>query len=82
MNIVVETKTHEYYVLHVDVTDEMIRTDPWGHEWFPEIDMWCHETYGQQDMWGEPVVNGWKRMRNKYFFRDEDMLTMFRLVWG
>jgi hypothetical protein len=82
MNIIIEPPVSDYYIVQVDVTDAMLAEDPWGREWFPEIEAWCHQTLGQQDMWGEPVVTGWKRMRNKFFFADEDMLTMFKLVWG
>ena len=82
MNITVEHKIADYHILQVDVTENMPKGDLWGKDWFPEVDAWCYESFGAQDIWGEPVVNGWKRMRNKYFFRDEDMLTMFKLRFG
>ena len=59
----------------------MIAEDPWGRDWFPEIDQWCIDSFGEQDIWGEEPVNGWKRMRNKWYFIDESMLSMFMLKW-
>jgi len=65
MNI--ETKSpgsggFEYYIAELEEPE--IQNDPWGRDWFPEIDKWCEETFGPQDYWGEEPVTGWKRMRN------------------
>lgn len=68
---------------HVAELEEPETTDdPWGIKWFPEIDQWCEETFGKQDFWGSSIVSGWKRMRNKYFFTDEDKLSWFVIKWS
>lgn len=70
---------------HIAELDEKEVTDPidnWGHTWYPEADQWCTKTFGETDLWGENPVNGWKRMRNKYFFSEEKLLTLFVLKWS
>lgn len=47
-----------------------------------DIDEWCEETYGPSDYWGESAISGWKRMRNKYYFVNENDLLMFKLRWS
>jgi hypothetical protein len=54
----------------------------WGQDWYPEVDQWCEGTFGPSDLWGENPVNGWKRMRNKYFFIDESTLGWFVTRWS
>lgn len=79
-------KPHEagygYYVAEMEEPrgDELIN-DAWGFNWFPDIDAWCESTFGQQDYWGEEPQNGWKRMRNKYYFTNEDKLSWFLIKW-
>jgi hypothetical protein len=68
-----------YYTAELE--EPTIQEDIWGVKWFPEIDKWCEETFGPQDLWGEEPVNGWKRMRNKYFFVDDSQLTWFLIKW-
>lgn len=68
-----------YFVAELEEPE--LADDPWGYKWFPEIDKWCEETFGQQDLWGEDPQTGWKRMRNKYFFTEEDKLTWFMIRW-
>lgn len=82
MRITVEPNVSDYYILEIAVPVAMLAIDPWGHEWFPEIDKWCNDSFGKQDMWGADPESGWKRMRNKYFFTAQDMCTMFVLKWA
>jgi hypothetical protein len=81
MEITVEPPVADYFILELAVTDEMIAKDPWGREWFSEIDQWCNDSFGEQDVWGQNPVSGWKRMRHKYFFTKEDMCSMFMIRW-
>jgi hypothetical protein len=71
---------NEYYIAELD--EPLPLRDPWGQYWYPDIDTWCGETFGAGDLWGENPVNGWKRMRNKYFFTDEAKLALFVLRWS
>lgn len=67
-----------YYVAQLEEPD----TSPiWGWDWYPDIDIWCETTFGQEDLWGQEPLSGWKRMRNKYFFVEENQLTCFILRW-
>lgn len=56
--------------------------DPWCLDWYPDIDKWCEQAFGDSDIWGEESVNGWKRMRNKYFFTEEKLLSVFVMRWS
>jgi hypothetical protein len=69
-----------YYVAELEEPADSGK-DPWGAEWYRDIDEWCKTTFGHQDLWGEEPCTGWKRMRNKYFFVDEDKLAWFLLRW-
>ena len=75
----------DYYVAELDEPDwNPVRNhgfDPWGGNWYPDIDIWCIQTFGKSDLWGEKPVTGWKRMRNKYFFTEEKLLDMFVMRW-
>lgn len=70
-----------YYIAEFDEPDNII-LDVWGHSWFPEGNEWCTKTFGESDVWGAEPVNGWKRMRNKYFFTEQKKLNWFVLRWG
>jgi hypothetical protein len=79
MNIELETLS-DYFV--VTLPEGITAGDPWGITWYPDIDSWCEQTYGTRDMWGEPPVNGWKRMRNKYYFTDDTKRLWFIMRWA
>ena len=81
MEIKTESPIADYFILEIAVTDEMVAEDPWLLHQFLEIDKWCADSFGEQDVWGSDPVNGWKRLRNKYFFTKEDMCSMFMLKW-
>jgi hypothetical protein len=82
MNIHTEYTTG-YYIAEVEEPSPgIIAKEPYGLNWYHEIDTWCGETFGAGDLWGENPVNGWKRMRNKYFFTDEGKLNLFVLRWA
>lgn len=70
-----------YYTAELDEPKWTPRMNLWGQDWFPDIDQWCEDVFGKGDLWGEEPVNGWKRMRNKYFFTDETKLEWFVLRW-
>ena len=70
-----------YYIAELDEPEDEV-LDIWGHSWFSECDEWCAKTFGKSDLWGEEPVNGWKRMRNKYFFTEEKNLSWFVLRWS
>jgi hypothetical protein len=72
----------EYFILELDDENIFDDSDKWGHDLYPEQIEWCRVTYGSEDFWGEPVVNGWKRMRNKFYFTKEDMRSLFILRWS
>jgi hypothetical protein len=78
----VNIKTDYYGGYYVAELEEPHPALPWGQDWYPEIDQWCNETFGSEDLWGENPVNGWKRMRDKYFFIDEAKLSWFVLRWS
>jgi hypothetical protein len=71
-----------YYIAILDEPDWNPNLNLWGTGWYPEINTWCEQTYGRSDLWGEEPVNGWKCMRNKYFFTDEQQFMMFALRWS
>ena len=71
-----------YYVAELDEPKAQEAPAGWGHNWYPEIDAWCEKTFGDQDLWGENPVNGWKRMRNRYFFTEEKSRTLFVIKWS
>ena len=81
MKITIESPVANYFILEIVITDAMVAEDPWLVKQFPDIDQWCTDSFGEEDIWGEEPVNGWKRMRNKYFFTKEDMCSMFMLKW-
>lgn len=68
-----------YYVAQLEEPETTVV--PWGWDWYPDIDIWCETTFGQEDLWGQEPLSGWKRMRNKYFFVEENQLTCFILRW-
>ena len=76
----------DYYIAELDEPGwNPVRNpgfDPWGGDWFPDIDKWCEQAFGDSDIWGEESVNGWKRMRNKYFFTEEKLLSVFVMRWS
>ena len=79
MNIKTDYTTG-YYVAEVEFpTPGVIATDPYGSAWYPDIDAWCEQTFGEMDFWGQKPVNGWKRMRNKYFFTEQKYREWFVL---
>ena len=82
MKIEVEYFGDDYYiaVLEDPVVAEI--ADPWYHESYEDTDGWCTDTFGQTDWWGEPPVNGWKRMRNKYYFTTKSSCELFVLRWS
>ena len=71
-----------YYIAELDEQEVTDPIDTWGHSWYPEADDWCNQTFGPSDIWGEESVNGWKRIRNKYFFVEQSSLAMFILRWS
>lgn len=84
MGINITVKTHyegdEYYIAELP-TPDYDNGDPWFFTEFKDTDRWCEDTFGVQDLWGEEPVTGWKRMRNLYFFVDEEQLTWFITRW-
>lgn len=40
---------------------------------YAEMEQWCDEALGEKN---------WCRMHNKFWFRDEQCLTLFKLTWG
>ena len=75
----IEIKNSDGY--YIAVLPEPVVYDPWGRQWFPEVDKWCTETFGATDSWGKDPVSGWKRIRNQYFFTDESKRTWFIVRW-
>lgn len=71
-----------YYIAELDEPQWHPGLNLWGADWYPEINNWCEQTYGTGDLWGEEPVTGWKRMRNKFFFREEKQLEWFVLRWS
>lgn len=72
----------DYYIAEFDEAEVTDPFDTWGHTWCTESDTWCEQTFGASDLWGEEPVNGWKRMRNKYFFTEEKKREWFVLRWS
>lgn len=71
-----------YYIAELDELEVIDPIDAWGHQWYTEADAWCNESFGYSDLWGEEPVNGWKRMRNKYFFISKEERALFVLRWS
>lgn len=72
-----------YYIAEVDFpAPGEIAKDPYGRAWFPHVDAWCEQTFGRMDLWGADDVNGWRRMRNKYFFTEQKHREWFVLRWS
>lgn len=69
-----------YYIAELEEPEGEVNI--WGHGWYPEIDEWCTLTLGEEDYWGADPVNGWKRMRNKYYFTDKEKLSWFVIRWS
>jgi hypothetical protein len=82
MNIQTEFVNAGYYIAELELPTHLVSLGTWGKDWYPDIDRWCEETFGVSDIWGENPVNGWKRMRNKYFFTDEAKLNWFVTRWA
>lgn len=72
----------DYYIAEFDEAEVTLPFDTWGHTWCTESDAWCEQVFGASDLWGEEPVNGWKRMRNKYFFTEEKQCEWFMLRWS
>jgi hypothetical protein len=70
-----------YYTAELDEPEWHPNMNMWGQDWYPEIEKWCRITFGKSDLWGEEPVNGWKSMRNKFFFTEEKQLEWFILRW-
>lgn len=71
----------DYYIVELE-EPLLIGNDTWYREQYLDVDAWCEQTFGAQDVWGEEPVNGWKRMRNKYFFTSEGQVMIFTLMWS
>lgn len=72
-----------YYIAELDLpAPGEVAKDPYGSYWYPDIDAWCESTFGEMDLWGDEPQTGWKRMRNKYFFTEEKLMSMFVLRWS
>jgi hypothetical protein len=82
MNIHTEYTTGYYIAELVYPNPTEVADDPYGLDWYPDIDEWCEGTFGESDGWGEEPLNGWKRMRNRYFFTDEAKLNWFVTRWA
>lgn len=72
---------NEYCIASLEEPDDC-GNDLWYTGFYQDTDQWCEATFGPSDRWGEIPKNGWKRMRNKYFFTDNNKLTLFCLKWG
>lgn len=67
----------------VEVPDPInVGKDLWDNESYTATDLWCEQTFGPQDVWGSEPATGWKRMRNRYYFVDENKLDWFVLRWS
>jgi hypothetical protein len=42
--------------------------------------MWCRDSFGPCDDWEAPERR-WFTLYNQFYFRNEEDLTMFKLVW-
>lgn len=71
-----------YFIAELDEPQWRPELNLWGTGWYPEIDSWCENTFGPGDLWGEEPQTGWKRMRNKFYFTEEQKLEWFVMRWS
>jgi hypothetical protein len=78
---IIETLGGDYHIVELEEPIKHAGDDTWYHDEYLDVDAWCEQTFGPQDIWGSEPVSGWKRMRNRYYFVDENKLSWFMVRW-
>ena len=69
-----------YHIVELAEPDDGV--DIYYFQKYADTDQWCVESFGGTDFWGKDPKNGWKRMRNKYYFTSEEKMVLFLLRWS